>query len=159
MSPAVSTMGSPRSGATWARPATTAITVNGAESSIRRPQGGAIAERSRNAPRARGPSSSPATASIDTVDDDVWISAFQLWIVQEFASSIRFMTMNTLENPVTGERFDFTEVGDERLAFDLTLREGGKVPIPHVHPVQTERFTVTRGRVKFRLGVRTVLAS
>jgi quercetin dioxygenase-like cupin family protein len=66
--------------------------------------------------------------------------------------------MTTLENPVTGERFTFTEVSEERLAFDFALREGGKVPIPHVHPIQTERFAVTHGRVKFRLGRRTVMA-
>ena len=67
--------------------------------------------------------------------------------------------MTTMENPVTGERFTFTEVSEERLAFDFALREGGKVPIPHVHPIQTERFAVTHGRVKFRLGLRTVYAS
>ena len=66
--------------------------------------------------------------------------------------------MTTLENPVTGERFMFTEVSEERLAFDFALREGGKVPIPHVHPRQTERFAVTHGRVRFRLGRRTVIA-
>jgi quercetin dioxygenase-like cupin family protein len=68
------------------------------------------------------------------------------------------LSMTTLENPVTGERFTFTEISEERLAFDFALREGGKVPIPHVHPIQTERFAVTHGRVKFRLGLRTVIA-
>ena len=66
--------------------------------------------------------------------------------------------MKTLENPVTGERFTFTEISEERLAFDFALREGGKVPIAHVHPVQTETFTVVSGQVRFRLGRRTVLA-
>ena len=46
----------------------------------------------------------------------------------------------TLENPVTGERFTFTHTaastGGERLGFELALRPGGAVPIPHVHPVQ-----------------------
>jgi quercetin dioxygenase-like cupin family protein len=68
------------------------------------------------------------------------------------------MTAATLENPVTGERFTFTEVTPERLAFDFALREGGKVPIPHVHPTQTERFEVVAGTVRFRLGLRSVLA-
>ena len=39
--------------------------------------------------------------------------------------------MTTLENPVTGERFTFTEISEERLAFDFALREGlleGKDP-------------------------------
>ena len=62
----------------------------------------------------------------------------------------------TLENPVTGERFTFTDTaastGGELLAFDFGLRPGGAVPIPHVHPVQTERFEVVGGRMSFRVG-------
>ena len=69
----------------------------------------------------------------------------------------------TLENPITGERFTFTETAATTdgalLAFDFTLREGGKVPIPHVHPTQTERFGVVAGTVRFRLGRRTLIAS
>ena len=68
----------------------------------------------------------------------------------------------TLENPVTGERFTFTDTasstGGELLAFELALRPGGAVPIPHVHPIQTERFEVLEGRVRFRLGLRTLIA-
>ena len=68
----------------------------------------------------------------------------------------------TLENPVTGERFTFTDTaattGGELLAFDFALRPGGAVPIPHVHPVQTERFEVVTGRMRFRVGLRTVHA-
>src|ERR1043165_2020949 len=68
----------------------------------------------------------------------------------------------TLENPVTGERFTFTatsaSTGGELLAFDFALRPGGAVPIPHVHPVQTERFAVVAGRMRFRVGLRTVVA-
>src|SRR4051812_31477049 len=68
----------------------------------------------------------------------------------------------TLENPVTGERFTFIETatttGGELLSFDLALRPGGAVPIPHVHPTQTERFAVVAGRMHFRLGLRTVTA-
>ena len=56
----------------------------------------------------------------------------------------------TIENPVTGERFTFTHTAastdGELLAFDFALRPGGKVPVPHVHPIQTERFEVARGR-------------
>jgi quercetin dioxygenase-like cupin family protein len=69
---------------------------------------------------------------------------------------------DTLENPVTGERFTFTETAassdGELLAFELGLRPGGAVPIPHVHPIQTERFEVVEGRMRFRVGFRTVLA-
>ena len=68
----------------------------------------------------------------------------------------------TLENPVTGERFTFTHTaastGGELLAFDFALRPGGAVPIPHVHPVQTERFEVVSGLVRFRIGLRTRVA-
>jgi quercetin dioxygenase-like cupin family protein len=68
----------------------------------------------------------------------------------------------TLENPVTGERFTFTHTaattGGELLAFDFGLRPGGAVPIPHVHPIQTERFEVLEGSMRFRVGLRTRLA-
>ena len=68
----------------------------------------------------------------------------------------------TLENPVTGERFTFTDTaattGGELLAFELALRPGGAVPIPHVHPIQTERFEVVSGRMRFRVGLRKRLA-
>ena len=68
----------------------------------------------------------------------------------------------TLENPVTGERFTFTDTAattdGELLAFDFALRPGGAVPISHVHPIQTERFEVTSGRMRFRVGRRTVIA-
>ena len=66
----------------------------------------------------------------------------------------------TLENPVTGERFTFTRTAastaGELLAFDFALPPGGAVPIPHVHPIQTERFKVTEGRMTFRVGRRNV---
>ena len=68
----------------------------------------------------------------------------------------------TLENPVTGERFNFRQTAattdGELLAFQLGLRPGGAVPIPHVHPVQTERFEVVAGRMRFRVGLRTLVA-
>jgi mannose-6-phosphate isomerase-like protein (cupin superfamily) len=68
----------------------------------------------------------------------------------------------TLENPVTGERFTFTHTAattdGELLAFDFALRPGGAVPIPHIHPVQTERFEIVSGQMRFRVGMRTVMA-
>ena len=64
----------------------------------------------------------------------------------------------TLENPVTGERFTFTHTAastdGELLAFDFALRPGGAVPIPHVHPIQTERFEVVDGLMRFKVGLR-----
>lgn len=72
------------------------------------------------------------------------------------------MPGQSLENPVTGERFTFTDTaastGGELLAFDFTLRPGGAVPIPHVHPAQSERFEVVEGRMRFRAGLRTFVA-
>ena len=68
----------------------------------------------------------------------------------------------TLENPVTGECFTFTHTAatthGELLAFEFALRPGGAVPISHVHPIQTERFEVTEGRMRFKVGLRTVVA-
>ena len=68
----------------------------------------------------------------------------------------------TLENRVTGERFTFTDTAassnGELLGFDFALRAGGAVPIPHVHPIQTERFEVREGLMRFRIGLRSRLA-
>jgi quercetin dioxygenase-like cupin family protein len=68
-----------------------------------------------------------------------------------------------LENPMTGERFIFIETAastdGELLAIELELRAGGGVPMPHVHPVQAERFEVLEGTVRFRVGRRTILAA
>jgi quercetin dioxygenase-like cupin family protein len=68
----------------------------------------------------------------------------------------------TLSNPVTGETFTFTDTaattGGELLGFDFSLEAGGAVPVAHVHPIQTERFEVTSGRMRFRVGRRTVIA-
>lgn len=68
----------------------------------------------------------------------------------------------TLENPVTGERFTFTDTAassdGELLGFDFALPAGAAVPIPHVHPIQTERFEVREGLMRFRTGLRTRLA-
>jgi quercetin dioxygenase-like cupin family protein len=65
-------------------------------------------------------------------------------------------------NPASGERIVVTAGGAETagrlLAFDLDLPPGAHVPARHVHPVQTERFTVVAGRMRFTLGRRTVLA-
>jgi quercetin dioxygenase-like cupin family protein len=63
---------------------------------------------------------------------------------------------HTLYNPVTGERFTFTHTagstGGQLLAFELALRPGGAAPMTHVHPIQTERFEVLDGLMRFRVG-------
>ena len=73
-----------------------------------------------------------------------------------------FHAGDQIENPVTGERFTFTATAasteGELLAFDFALRPGGAVPMPHVHPDQSERFEVLSGEMRFRVGLRTVTA-
>jgi mannose-6-phosphate isomerase-like protein (cupin superfamily) len=61
-----------------------------------------------------------------------------------------------LENPVTGERLVFqqtaAETGGEWTRFDTYVRPGGTVASAHVHPYQTERFTVRAGQLGVKLG-------
>ena len=65
-------------------------------------------------------------------------------------------------NPVSGERIVIrtsgAQTGGRLLAFDVFLPRGGHVPARHVHPIQAEQFTVVAGRMRFRLGRRTILA-
>jgi quercetin dioxygenase-like cupin family protein len=72
-------------------------------------------------------------------------------------------TGQVLDNPVSGERFIFhTTAADSDgalLVFDLVVDPHGRVPGGHVHPVQRESFEVLRGTMRFRKGLRTVLAS
>ena len=67
-----------------------------------------------------------------------------------------------IDNSISGERIVIRESGEDTggrlLTFDLYLPPGGHVPATHVHPVQEERFTVVAGRMRFRLGRRTILA-
>ena len=67
-----------------------------------------------------------------------------------------------LDNPVSGERFEFrrtaADTNGELLEFDLTLAADGHVPGAHVHPEQEERFVVHTGRIRFRLGARKIVA-
>jgi mannose-6-phosphate isomerase-like protein (cupin superfamily) len=67
-----------------------------------------------------------------------------------------------VENPVTGERIVFrkTSAGTngDLVAIDLSLPVGGHVPGAHIHPLQEERFEITSGKMKFRYGLRTIVA-
>ena len=69
----------------------------------------------------------------------------------------------SIHNPVSGERITFlrtaADTDGELLEFELELTADGRVPGAHVHPVQEERFHVLEGTMKFRLGLRTILAS
>jgi quercetin dioxygenase-like cupin family protein len=71
-------------------------------------------------------------------------------------------TGQTLHNPVSGERVTFlrtaADTGGELLELELELAADGRVPGAHVHPEQEERFHVLEGTMKFRLGMRTIVA-
>jgi quercetin dioxygenase-like cupin family protein len=67
-----------------------------------------------------------------------------------------------LENPVTGERIVFrktaADTNGEYAEIDLVLAPDGAVPGTHVHPKQEERFEVIAGKMKFRLGLKKIVA-
>jgi len=67
-----------------------------------------------------------------------------------------------LDNPVSGERFIFSQTADdtggELLAVEFVVAPDGRVPGAHVHPVQEERFEVVSGTMRFKAGRETVLA-
>ena len=71
-------------------------------------------------------------------------------------------TGQTIENPISGEKITFTQTAadtdGELLEFELELSADGHVPGAHVHPEQEERFHVLEGTMKFRLGLRTIVA-
>jgi mannose-6-phosphate isomerase-like protein (cupin superfamily) len=62
---------------------------------------------------------------------------------------------DVIENPVTGERLLFLETsretGGEYVLVECTVQPSGFVAAAHVHPQQTERFEIERGRVGFKL--------
>jgi quercetin dioxygenase-like cupin family protein len=67
-----------------------------------------------------------------------------------------------IDNPVSGERIVFNrtaaDTDGEYLEIELQLASDGKVPGMHVHPEQEERFEVLEGRMKFRMGLKTIVA-
>jgi quercetin dioxygenase-like cupin family protein len=71
-------------------------------------------------------------------------------------------TGQILDNPVSGERIVFrktaADTDGELLEIDLELAPDGHVPGKHVHPVQEERFEVLGGKMKFKMGLKTVIA-
>jgi quercetin dioxygenase-like cupin family protein len=68
----------------------------------------------------------------------------------------------TLHNPVSGEQITFLRTAADtdgaKLEFEVVLSPDGHVPGAHVHPEQEERFHVLEGTMKFRLGLRTIVA-
>jgi quercetin dioxygenase-like cupin family protein len=71
-------------------------------------------------------------------------------------------TGETINNPVSGEQITFlqtaADTAGEKLEFELALSPDGHVPGAHVHPEQEERFHVLEGTMKFRMGLRRVVA-
>jgi mannose-6-phosphate isomerase-like protein (cupin superfamily) len=67
-----------------------------------------------------------------------------------------------IENPVSGERITFNQTAadtdGELLSITLELSPDGAVPGLHVHPSQEERFEIVSGTMKFRKGMKTVVA-
>jgi quercetin dioxygenase-like cupin family protein len=68
----------------------------------------------------------------------------------------------TIENPVSGEKITFLQTardtGGEKLEIEMELAPDGQVPGAHVHPEQEERFHVLEGTMKFRMGMRKIVA-
>ena len=68
-----------------------------------------------------------------------------------------------LDNPVTGETLVFRETaeetGGERVRVETIVRPDGFVAAAHVHPNQTERFSILDGTVEFCVGGKTLIAS
>ncbi len=71
-------------------------------------------------------------------------------------------TGQIIHNPVSGERITFLQTSrdtdGEKLEIELELTADGHVPGAHVHPEQEERFHVLEGEMKFRLGMRKIVA-
>jgi mannose-6-phosphate isomerase-like protein (cupin superfamily) len=67
---------------------------------------------------------------------------------------------HVIENPLSGEVITIHKTaavtGGALLGWELLLAPGGRVPSSHAHPRQEEQFTVVQGRMRFRIGSRTV---
>jgi len=66
-----------------------------------------------------------------------------------------------IDNPISGERIVIRQRADANggalLVWELFLAPGGRVPGPHAHPEQEERFTVLGGAMRFRMRGRAVI--
>lgn len=67
---------------------------------------------------------------------------------------------HVIDNPISGERIVIRETasqtGGVRLAWEMFLAPGGRVPSSHAHPEQQETFTVLAGSLWLRLGRRAM---
>jgi quercetin dioxygenase-like cupin family protein len=70
---------------------------------------------------------------------------------------------HVIENPLSGEQITIrrtaADTGGSVLEWELLLAPGGRVPSSHAHPEQEEVFTVLAGQMRFRVGVRRVIAN
>jgi quercetin dioxygenase-like cupin family protein len=71
-------------------------------------------------------------------------------------------TGQTIENPVTGERLTFhqtsRDTNGDYVLVEATLQPDAVVASAHVHPYQSERFKVLAGKVRFKVGRKTIEA-
>lgn len=65
-------------------------------------------------------------------------------------------TGDTIENPITRERITFlatsADTDGEAVVIETVVRPQGSVAAAHVHPSQSERFTVAAGSLGMRVG-------
>jgi mannose-6-phosphate isomerase-like protein (cupin superfamily) len=68
---------------------------------------------------------------------------------------------DTIHNPVTGESITFhqtsAETNGEAVVIETTVQPDGAVCASHVHPSQTERFSVISGRLGMKVGRKKLL--
>src|SRR5438874_13305207 len=68
---------------------------------------------------------------------------------------------DTIHNPVTGERITFhqtsADTNGEAVVIETTVQPDGAVAASHVHPSQTERFSVIGGRLGMKVGRKKLL--
>jgi mannose-6-phosphate isomerase-like protein (cupin superfamily) len=69
---------------------------------------------------------------------------------------------DTIENPITGERITFrktaAETNGEAVVIEVAVQPGGFVAAAHVHPQQTERFSILSGTVAFKIRGQILMA-
>jgi quercetin dioxygenase-like cupin family protein len=71
-------------------------------------------------------------------------------------------TGQIIKNSISGEQITFlrtaADTDGHHLDIELRLAPDGHVPGAHVHPEQEERFEVLEGAMKFRMGLRRIVA-
>ena len=64
-------------------------------------------------------------------------------------------TGDVIENPITGEKMEFLQTAEDTggalLQLMLTVKPGGFVAAPHIHPKQEERFMVKSGTIRLQV--------